>query len=83
MIAESPERISQRFIIVCAAASRESTDLLAFPAGLDVHWETEKRVVWNERERVNEEEELVYEVSWICEIGVWRRFLKSRRKVQT
>lgn len=65
-----------------AATSREPMDLVPFPSGLDVHWETEKRVIWNEQKHVNEEEELVYEVSWICEIGVWRRFLRSRRKVQ-
>jgi len=37
--------------------------------------------MWNERERVSEKQELIYEVSWICELGVWRRFLRSRRKV--
>jgi hypothetical protein len=54
----------------------------AFPAGLDVHWET-SWVMWNEQERAAEKQELIYEVSWIREIGTWRRFLRSRRKVQT
>ena len=62
------------------AANRESNTSVA-PVGLDVHWETENRVMWNERERVSEKQELIYEVSWICELGVWRRFLRSRRKV--
>jgi hypothetical protein len=54
-----------------------------FPAGIDTHWETVNRKMWNERERESEERELVYEVSWIAELGVWRRFLRSQRKVTT
>jgi len=50
--------------------------------GTEARWETEKRMVWNERDHTSEECELVYEVSWIAEVGVWRRFLLSRRKVQ-
>jgi hypothetical protein len=52
-----------------------------FPAGVDVHWETQRRVVWNAREHMNEERELVYEISWIAELGCWRSFLRSQRKV--
>jgi hypothetical protein len=47
-----------------------------------VRVETEKRFIWNEQERVNEEQELVYEVSRICELGAWGRFLRSCRSVQ-
>jgi hypothetical protein len=47
------------------------------PDGVDVHWETQRRVVWNEREHSNEEHELVYEISWIKELGLWRTFLRS------
>jgi hypothetical protein len=64
------------------AANRESKTKVAFPVGLEIHWETENRLLWNERECLSEKEELIYEVSWICELGVWRRFLRSRRKVQ-
>jgi len=39
--------------------------------------------MWNERERVREERELVYEISWIAELGVWRSFLRSQRRVST
>jgi hypothetical protein len=53
----------------------------AFPQGVDIHWEKENRVIWNEQKRVSEERELVYEVSWISELGVWRRFLRSQRSV--
>lgn len=53
-----------------------------FAAQLDMHWETERRVVWNAQERADEERELVYEVSWIPELAAWRRFLRSQRKVQ-
>jgi hypothetical protein len=63
------------------AANGESNTPVAFPVGLEVHWETENRLTWNERERLSEKEELIYEVSWICELGVWRRFLIARRKV--
>jgi hypothetical protein len=54
-----------------------------FPAGIDTHWETENREMWNEQERTSEERELVYEISWISELGFWRRFLRSQRKVRT
>jgi len=39
--------------------------------------------VWNEREHASEKYELIYEISWIAELGVWRRFLRSQRKVQS
>lgn len=54
----------------------------AFPVGVDTHWETQNRSVWNEKEHVSEKCELVYETSWIAELGAWRRFLRSRRRVQ-
>jgi hypothetical protein len=54
-----------------------------FPAGVDVHWETQRRIVWNTREHTSEERELVYEISWIPELGLWRRFLRSQRKLQS
>ena len=54
-----------------------------FPAGVDVHWETQRRVVWNDHEHAREEHELVYEISWIEELGLWRSFLRSRHKVKS
>jgi hypothetical protein len=42
--------------------------------GIDLHYETENRLVWNEQGRRNEERELVYEISWIPELSTWRRF---------
>jgi hypothetical protein len=54
-----------------------------FPAGVDVHWETQRRMVWNEREHTSEEFELVYEISWIAELGLWRSFLRSQCKVKS
>ena len=59
-----------------------SSPVAPFPMGIDAHWETEHRPVWNAREGAAEEQELVYEVSWIEERGMWRRFLRSRSKVQ-
>jgi hypothetical protein len=66
-----------------SAAANRSTILPIsdFPAGVDTHWETQRRVVWNERKHTSEEHELVYEISWVEELGLWRSFLRSRRKV--
>jgi len=46
----------------------------------DKHWETENHKMWNEWERQSEERELVFEITWISELGVWRRFLRSQRE---
>ena len=51
----------------------------SFPKGTDTHWITETRVLWNDKHRKAEKCELVYEVSWIPELGMWRSFLRSRR----
>lgn len=52
----------------------------AAPLGTDARFETEKRTVWVEATRSYEVREFVYEVSWIAELGVWRRFLRAYRK---
>ena len=65
-----------------AASNASATPLPVFPAGIDAHWETENRRVWNAQQGAAEEQELVYEVTWVAELGVWRRFLKSQRRVQ-
>lgn len=48
--------------------------------GVDTRYETENRTVWNDKERRQEEHEFVYEVSWVPELGVWRRFLRTHRR---
>ena len=63
------------------ASSSATLPISGFPAGVDVHWETQRRVVWNEQEHTREEHELVYEISWIKELDLWRSFLRSQRKV--
>jgi hypothetical protein len=63
------------------AITTHSAGLGEFPAGSDLHWETERRLVWNDQRHTGEECELVYEISWIAEIGVWRRFLRSQQRV--
>ena len=68
--------------MVYTTTDQDARTPTAFPAGLDVHWETDSWVMWNEQERVAEKQELIYEVSWIREIGAWRRFLAPRQKVQ-
>ena len=73
---------NQRVDLMSAMAT--STTFLSvqvFPPGVEAHWETENRTLWNELQHASEERELVYEISWIAELGVWRRFLRSRRKV--
>jgi hypothetical protein len=66
-------------------SASNSAVLLAneFPTGVDVHWETQRRMVWNEREHTSEEGELVFEISWVAELGLWRSFLRSQRKVKS
>jgi hypothetical protein len=51
-------------------------------AEIESHWETEILKVWNAKLFIAEECELVYEVSWIPELGFWRRFLRFQRKLQ-
>ncbi len=63
------------------ASQVPAIEVAGLPPRAEVHWETDKRVVWNEMECAAEEQELIYEVTWISEIGAWRRFLKSRRNV--
>jgi hypothetical protein len=55
--------------------------LPTLPTGIDIHYETENRVVWNDKRRTNEEHAFVYEVSWISELGVWRWFLMTDQQV--
>ena len=54
--------------------------LPASSAGTDQHFETERRSVWDECAQAYEVHEFVYEVSWVPELGVWRRFLRTHRK---
>jgi hypothetical protein len=65
------------------ASNSEALPVPGFPAGVDVHWETQRRIVWNEREHTSEEREMVYEISWIAERRLWRSFLQSQRKVKS
>lgn len=47
------------------------------PVGTNPHYETESRAVWNELTQRNEVHEFVYEVTWIPELNIWRRFLRT------
>lgn len=64
-------------VISHATAARPA----AFPERTDVHWKTTNLQVWNAQEGTAEQHGLVYEVSWVEGLGMWRRFLTSRRKV--
>ena len=65
------------------ANNSETLPVPGFPDGVEVHWETQRRIVWNEREHTSEERELVYDISWIAERSLWRSFLRSQRKVKS
>jgi len=69
-------------MMYAAPSYGEAAPVADFPERVDVHWETESRLMWNEQERTTEERELIYEVGWIPELGVWRRFLRSRKRTQ-
>jgi len=71
---------NQQVALMCALAS--SRTFLPVPAAVEARRETENRMVWNDLEHTGEERELVYEISWIAELGIRRRFLRSQRKVQ-
>jgi hypothetical protein len=64
-----------------AQSHSTAAGIALFPERTDVHWETTNVPVWNAREGAAEQQELVYEVSWIEALGMWRRFLTSRCKV--
>jgi len=66
-----------------AVVSYVASPVPAFPAAVEARWETQNRTVWNELEHASEERELVYAIRWIAELGIWRRFLRSNRKVQS
>jgi hypothetical protein len=53
-----------------------------FPERSDVQWESTNLQVRN-AEGFVEQQELVYELSWIKELGTWRRFLTSRRTLRS
>ena len=53
----------------------------AAPAGINPHCETDSRIVWNDQDRTPEHHEFVYEISWIPELGLWRRFLRAHHKI--
>jgi hypothetical protein len=73
---------TKRLSVMQEATSHIPTlPLPLFPAGVDTRWETTNCLVWNDRERLAEKQELIYEVAWIPELGIWRRFLRSRRKL--
>jgi hypothetical protein len=61
----------------------EALPQATLPNGVDTRWETVNRTMWNEHERMREERELVYEISWIAELAVWRSFLRSQRRVSS
>ena len=80
---DSRESRHERVVKMSISANHaEALAIAAFPPGLDAYWETVNQTVWNERENTSEKCELVYEVSWISELGTWRRFLRSQRKLR-
>ena len=64
------------------ASSSAVLPVRGFPEGVQVRGEMQPRVVWNEGADMNEVHELVYEISWIEELGLWRTFLRSHHMVK-
>jgi hypothetical protein len=79
---DSRESRHERVVKMSTSANHAEALNAAFPPGLDAYWETINQTVWNERENSSEKCELVYEISWIAELGTWRRFLRSRKKLR-
>ena len=81
-----PETIATSGVVWMSASITQAEALpgTTFPStGVDTHWVTKNRTVWNEQEHVSEQRELVYEISWIPELGAWRSFLRTQRRVGT
>jgi hypothetical protein len=53
------------------------------PPAVGTRWETEHCMVRNQQQHISEERELVYEITWIAELGSWRRFLRFQRRVNS
>jgi hypothetical protein len=64
------------------ASSSAVLPVRGFPEGVQVRGEMQARVVWNEGVHMNEVHELVYEISWIEELGLWRTFLRPHHMVK-
>jgi len=64
------------------ASSSAVLPVRGFPEGVQVRGEMQPRVVRNEGADMNEVHELVYELSWIEELGLWRTFLRPHYMVK-
>ena len=64
------------------ASSSAVLPVRGFPEGVQVRGEMQPRVVGNEGADMNEVHELVYEISWIEELGLWRTFLRPHHMVK-
>jgi len=86
LVTPGPETIVTSGVVTMSGAIIHAEVLLDatfLSNGADTHWVTKNRTVWNELERVSEERELVYEISWVPELGAWRSFLCSQRRLVT
>lgn len=81
---EKPKKVGKRIALseYMRTAHQHATALPvpAAPQGIDPHCETDNRVIWNDQAHTQEEHEFVYEISWVPELGVWRRFLRAHHK---
>ena len=66
------------FFMRTACTHATGLPVTTLPVGIDSHYETEHRLVWNDERRTNDEHIFVYEVSWIQELSVRRWFLRAR-----
>ena len=78
-IARSSETADSR---MSAALTHAVALIVPESPAIDARRETEHRMVWNQQE-ISDERELVHEITWIAELGSWRRFLRFQRKVNS
>jgi hypothetical protein len=64
------------------ASSSAALPVRGFPEGVQVRGEMQPREAWTEGADMNEVHELVYEISWIEEFGLWRTFLRPHHMVK-
>jgi hypothetical protein len=64
------------------ASSSAALPVRGFPEGVQVRGEMQPREAWTEGADMNEVHELVYEISWIEELGLWHTFLRPHHMVK-
>jgi len=75
--------LRERFFMRTACTHATAFPVPTVAVGIDTHYQTEHRLVWNDQKAHDEEHTFVYEVSWIPELRVWRWFLRAHGVMPT